>query len=512
MMEGLRSQPCGLLLLLVFLVLFSCQSPAPCDCEGESDSLRTLLIEESLVGLADDEATDTEINWIVENSVDRDLEDIREDGVLRALIVYSSTSYFLYKGEPMGFEYELLERLAEHLDLKLELVISTDLDTQFEVLNRGDVDLIAHGMTVTNQRKWEVDFTEYLYLTRQVLVQKMPDNYRNMKWGALQRHLKHDAIELINDTVSIRRNSAYFERMMSLSNEIGGTIYIDTLNSSLSTDEIIKMVTEGKIKYTIADENLAKINASYHPILNIDVPVSFSQRIAWVTRKKSPELRKAVNQWILRERKQTDYNVTYNKYFKNKKKFRRRIRSDFYSLNNKQISKYDDLIRRYANDINWDWRFLASQIYQESRFDPNAKSWVGAKGLMQVMPKTAKSLGIKNVNSPSQSIRGGTAYLKWLSESFSDIPDSLNRVKFMLAAYNCGYGHMKDAQRLAEHKKLNPTIWTDNVEQMVLALSSPENFNQPMIKYGYVRGAEPVNYVKEILERYEHYKQFIPLE
>ena len=230
---------------------------------------------------------DVVFNSIVENSVDRDFDEIKKDGVLRALVVYSSTSYFLYRGETLGFEYELLKLLAAHLDLKLELIISDDLDSEFEVLNRGDVDLIAHGMTITNQRKWEVDFTDYLYLTKQVLVQKNPDNYRKMSWGKLQKELILDPIELIDDTVSIRRNSAYYERLMSLSNEIGGTIVIDTLDGKLTTDEIIDMVADGRIKYTIADENLAKINAAYRPILNIEVPISFSQRIAWVTRKKS---------------------------------------------------------------------------------------------------------------------------------------------------------------------------------------------------------------------------------
>ena len=191
---------------------------------------------------------DAEFNSIVANSVDRDLDEIKKDGVLRALVVYSSTSYFLYRGETMGFEYELLKRLAKHLDLKLEVIISDDLDSEFEVLNRGDVDLIAHGMTITNQRKWEVDFTEYLYLTKQVLVQKNPDNYRNMSWGTLQKHIIHDAIELIDDTVSIRRNSAYYERLVSLANEIGGTIVIDTLDGQLTTGEIIDMVADGKIK------------------------------------------------------------------------------------------------------------------------------------------------------------------------------------------------------------------------------------------------------------------------
>ncbi len=384
-MEQRRNHQYHTILLLVLLVFTSCQSTVPCDCEASTDSLKNQIVAKSLLNLSDSEANETEVNWIVENSVDRDLEEIKKDGILRALMIYSSTSYFLYKGDPMGFEYELLEQLAAHLDLKLELVISTDLDTEFAVLNRGDVDLIAHGMTVTNERKWEVDFTEYLYLTRQVLVQKQPDNYLDIEWSALQKQLIHDPIELINDTVSILRNSAYSERMRSLSNEIGGTIYIDTLDSHLSTDEIIKMVIEGKVKYTIADENLAKINASYHPILKIDVPVSFSQRIAWVTRKKSPEFRKAVNEWILSERKQTNYNVTYNKYFKNKRNFPSRSSSDFYSLNNRQISEYDEIIKKYAKEIKWDWRLLASQIYQESRFDPKANSCAGAKGLMQMM-------------------------------------------------------------------------------------------------------------------------------
>jgi len=449
---------------------------------------------------------------IIENSVDRDLEAIKKDGVLKALVVYSSTSYFLYKGQAMGFEYELLKRLAEHLNLKLEIVVSTDLDSQFEVLNRGDVDLIAHGMAITNQRKGEVDFTEYLYLTKQVLVQKKPDNYRKISWGALQKQLIHDPIELIDDTVSIRRNSNYYERLISLSNEIGGNIVIDTLDSQLSTDEIIKMVANGEIRYTIADENLAKINASYNPILKIDVPVSFSQRIAWVTRKKSPSLHAVINKWIRAERKEATNYVIYNKYFKNKRNFKRRIKSDYYSLNNNQISKYDDLIKKYAKKINWDWRLLAAQVYQESKFDPGAKSWAGAKGLMQVMPATAESLGIKDISDPDESIRGGTDYLDHLYKRFADIPDPINRVIFSLASYNCGYSHIRDAQRLAKENDLDPTIWSEHVEKMVLALSLPKNFNKPFIKYGYVRGSEPVNYVKQIFERYDHYKQFISLE
>ncbi|WP_397446520.1 transglycosylase SLT domain-containing protein [Polaribacter sp. R77954] len=452
------------------------------------------------------------VNEIVANSSDRDLKDIKKDGILKALVVYSSTSYFLYKGQPMGFEYELLQRLAKHLNLKLEIVVSDNLDTQFEVLNRGDVDIIAHGMTITNQRKWEVDFTEHLFLTKQVLVQKKPDNYRTMSWSNLQKNVIDDPLDLIGDTVSIRKNSSYVERIISLANEIGGEIYIDTLDSKLSTGEIIDMVVEGSIKYTIADENLAKINASSNPILKIDVPISFSQRIAWVTRKKAENFRKVVNEWILSERQNLDYFVIYNKYFKNKRFFKRRIKSDYYSLKNNQISEYDDLIKEYTKKLGWDWRLLASQIYQESKFDPNAKSWAGAKGLMQIMPPTAEDLGITDVTDPVQSIRGGTTYLNQIYDRFTDIPNEIDRIKFTLASFNCGYGHVRDAQRLAAANQLNPLIWEDNVDKMLLALRFPKNYNKPIIKYGYVRGTEPFIYVEQIFDRFQHYKQFIDQE
>lgn len=446
------------------------------------------------------------------SSVDRDWDKIKEDGVLKALVVYSSTSYFLYRGEPMGFEYELLQKLSKDLGLKLEIIVSKNLDNEFEVLNRGDVDLIAHGMTVTKQRQWEVDFTEYLYLTKQVLVQKKPKNHHKLSWKQLDKALIHDPIELIDDTISIRKNSAYYERLQSLSNEIGGDIIIDTLSSSLSTGEIIHMVSDGKIKYTIADENLAKINASDRHNLDIRVPISFSQRISWVTRKNSVEFKELINDWITANRKTEIFNVIYNKYFKNKRTFKNRSRSDFYSLANNQISAYDKYIKSHAKELDWDWRLLASQVYQESKFDPQATSWTGAQGLMQLMPRTALSLNVKDPTIPEDNLRAGTTYLKQIYKQFEYIPDSINRIKFTMAAYNCGFGHISDAQRLAQANNLNPHVWQDNVDQMLLALQYPSNYKKDIIKHGYVRGNEPVGYVNQILERYDQYKQFISLE
>ena len=438
-----------------------------------------------------------------------DLEQIKASGTLRALTVYSGTSYFLYKGRPMGYEFELLERFAEYLDVDLEMIVVKNINELFEKLNNGEGDIIAHGLTITTDRKEEVSFSNHLYLTKQVLVQKKPDNWRGMSWTKLKKALVHDTIDLLGDTISIRSMTSYKERIYNLSDELGGTIHINLLSGELATDEIIEKVVNGDIKYTIADNNIASIMATYYPILDVKVLVSFSQRIAWATRHDSQNLLNATNNWLKQIKRKIDFNVIYNKYFKNKKYFRRRIKSNFYSLNNQQISPYDGLIKKHSKVLNWDWRLVASQVYQESKFDPRVSSWAKASGLMQLMPNKAKELGVTNRSDPEQSIKGGTKYLKRIWKNFEHIPDSIQRTKFAMASYNCGMGHVFDAQRLAEIEGLKKDVWDDHVETMVLKLSKPEYYNNPIVKYGYVRGLEPYNYVKQIFERYQHYVQFI---
>jgi len=442
-------------------------------------------------------------------TVDRDFDDIVKDGKLKVLTTYSGTSYFLYKGQPMGFEYELLTKFAKDMALEIELQIVGSIDSLFYYLNRGDVDLVAHGLTGTRDRKKYVSFTKPLYSSRQVLVQKMPEKWYEIHWKKIEDALLHDAIELMGDTVSVRANSSYHQRLINLAEEIGGEIYIDTLPGKLTTEEIIEMVADGKIKQTVADLNIASLLSSYYPILNIDVSVSTTQNMAWATRKTSPQLLAKINEWLVTYKKKTDYYVIYNKYYKNKKDFKRRVNSDFYSLKQNKISKYDELIKKEAGTIGWDWRLLASQVYQESQFNPSAVSWAGAVGLMQMMPATAQEFGVKWRSNPEQSLAGGVRYLNYLLERFEGVQDSVQRIKLTLASYNCGFGHVKDAQRLATKYQLNPDVWDDNVEKMILELRYPNNFNDPIIKHGYLRGDEPYTYVKQIFQRFEHYMQFI---
>ena len=440
---------------------------------------------------------------------EKDLGSILKEGKLRVSTTYSSTSYFLYRGETLGFEYEMLSRFAEYLGVELEIVVATDIDSLIPNLNAGKVDLMAHGLTITKNRQQQVTFSEPIYLTHQVLVQKKPENWRKMKLHEIDKYLIRDVIELEGKTVSVRAKTSYYERLKNLSEEIGASISVEKLDGTLTTDEIIEMVADGKIEYTIADENIASLLASSYPILDVNVPVGLSQRSAWATRKSSPKLLKELNTWLTDFKKEADYNVIYKKYYKNKRSFRKRTKSDYFSLNTNTISKYDDLIKMESEKLGWDWRLVSALIYQESQFEIHAKSWVGAGGLMQMMPATAKEMGVKNRFDPEDNLTGGTKYLKVLFDRFDTITDEEQRVKFTMASYNCGYGHVLDAQRLAKENGLDSLKWDDNVEDMIVALSAPKNYNKPFIKYGYVRGLEPFTYVKEIFERYANYQDFI---
>jgi len=485
--------------LLLILSISACNSP-----QQESDiKIENEVSIEKMIDLSIEDI------YINSPEIFRDLDEIKQSGVLRAITTNSSTSYFVYRGQVMGYEYELLNRLADHLKLELEIIVARDnLDLFVQLLN-GNADLIASGLTITTPREAFVNFTDYLVLSHQVLVQKKPDNWRSMKLHEIDNELILDAVELIGDTVSIRSNSSYMQRLQNLMEELGGDIYTDTLRSNMNNDEKFEMLVDGTIKYTFADNHIASINASYYPELHIKVPVSLSQRIAWATRKNSPELLAAVNDWLKIIKKTSDFNVLYQKYFTNTRDFRKRIDSEFYSLHDGKVSKYDDLIKKYADKLNWDWRLICSLIYQESQFNTEVKSWVDAQGLMQLMPATAKELGVKNSSDPEENIKGGTKYLRQLWERWDTIPDPVQRIKFTMASYNCGYYHVKDARSLTQKNQLNENLWDDNVELYILKLSDPKFFNDPIVEFGYVRGKEPFTYVQEIFKRYEHYKLFI---
>ena len=315
-----------------------------------------------------------------------------------------------------------LHRLAKSTGVDLEIVLAKNVDSVIPMLNRGDGDIIALGFTIMGKRKEEVSFTDPYLITHQSLVQKKPDNWRKISRDNIKKKLATDVVDLIGDTVSVRKNTSYYDRLSKLSNELGDTIYIDILPGEKTDEEIIKMVADGKIKYTVIDNNIAAINKSYYPDIDIDTEVSLSQRIAWAVRKNSPDLLVIMNEKLRSLKKTSTYNVIYNKYFKNRSQFNRRLGSEFYTESTGKISKYDDLVKKYTADLEWDWRLVKALIYQESKFQVDGKAWTGASGLMQLMPATAKSLGVTDVHDPEQNIKAGITFLKRMYKNWEEIP------------------------------------------------------------------------------------------
>ncbi|SMG24445.1 membrane-bound lytic murein transglycosylase F [Marivirga sericea] len=452
--------------------------------------------------------TDTQsqdLSYAIE-PVDFDFAKIKERGYLIAVVDNSATSYFIYKGQPMGYEFEMLNWLASDLDVELKIIKDNSISSALEKVNRGEADIAAFNLTVTKERKQFVDFTNPLYFVRQVLVQRKPENWREMKIHEIENELLRDPIQLTGKEIHVRKSSAFSTRLANLSDEIGGDIVIIEDSSSLEVETLVKMVADGEIEYTVADEDVAMLNATYHPILDVKTPISFSQQIAWALRSNADTLETKINAWLEDRQKETDYYVIYNKYFKNLKRSANRSYSEFSSVGGDKLSPFDEEIKATAEKIGWDWKLLAALIYQESKFDPNVKSWAGAVGLMQMMEPTAEEFGATNLYDPNQSLEAGGKYINWLQKSFKKhVADSVERQKYVLAAYNVGIGHMQDAIRLTKKYGGNPAKWDENVEKYLLLKSQKKYYTDPVVKYGYCRGEEPVNYVKEILERYDQY-------
>lgn len=447
------------------------------------------------------------VNFTKDPEVSLDLDAIQKRGYINALVDNNSVSYFIYKGEPMGYEYELLTRFARHLNVELKIKVTSGINRAMDQLNKGEGDIIAFPLTVTKERKKYVAFSRPHFNSHQVLVQRKPDNWRLMTRDEINESVIRNPVELIGKDVYVLPGSSFESRLKHLSEEIGGDVVIRVDTNSSESESLIRKVARGEIDLTIADNMMARVNAFYYPDLDINTPISMAQQVAWATRKNSPRLLQAINEWLGQIKKEPTFMVIYNRYFRSPRTSLVRMTSEYSSMGGNRLSPFDSLIRQGADTLGWDWRLLASLIYQESRFLPKGESWAGARGLMQLMPRTAKEFGAFNLDDPVQSIHAGVGYLKYLDRYWSrTIHDPDERLKFILASYNVGLSHVVDAQRLTGKYGGDPNIWFDNVEVYLSRKSDPEMYEDPVVTAGYCKCEEPINYVRDILQRYEVYK------
>ena len=199
----------------------------------------------------------------------------------------------------------------------------------------------------------------------------------------------------------------------------------------------------------------------------------------------------------------------YAKYFLNSKNQHFRSTSAYSSLGGNRISLYDDLIQEHAKTLGWDWRLLAAIVYKESRFDTTAVSYAGAQGLLQLMPVTLERFGVTNPNDPVESLRGGVKFLLYLDKFWMKrVPKTNERIKFILASYNIGQGHVEDAWRLTLKHGKNSQNWRE-VSYYLNLKSDPTYYRDPVVKSGYAKGHIAVNYVRDVLGLFQSYKALV---
>lgn len=421
-----------------------------------------------------------------------DLDQIIEDKELIVLTINSYASYFNYREVPMGFQYELAQGFAKSLGVELKVkVLNSEVELVNALLN-GEGDLIAYNLPITNERKKDLIYCGEENVSHQVLVQRYGKN-------GLE-----DVTQLVGKEIYVMPGK-YEERLENLNHELGGGIIINEVSSdSINNEDLIEMVAEGKIDYTVTNNELARINKTYYPNLDITMEISFDQRSAWAVRKTSPKLAEAADKWHRENINSAEFEASARRYFELNK---HTPQGSILSLKDGRISHYDDLFRKYAPQINWDWRLLAALVYTESNFNPSAVSWAGAKGLMQLMPRTARVYGVPAgmESDPEQSIKGGVKYIAELQKIFSKVKTDNDRIKFVLASYNSGIGHVFDAMALAEKYGKDKYLWDGNVAVYMLLKNKEEYYKDPVCKNGYFRGTETYNFVRDVMTRADVY-------
>ena len=419
---------------------------------------------------------------------------------LSVITLYSSSTYFIYKGEPMGYEYELAKSFADEHELILNVKIADNASRLVEMLQSGEGDIIAYQLPITTPMKQEVLFCGKEQVSPLALVQ------RSNRGDTLLQNIT----ELLGKEVYVKNNTRQYERLVNLDRELGGGILIrDIEKDTVSTEDLIEMVSNGIIPYTVADRAIAQLNKTYFQNINYDLEVSFPQRSSWAVRKNDEYLAQAIDQWAQKYQENESYKSIHKRYFERSKhvELDNFHGNDF--LGNGQISPFDSLFRHYGAEVGIDWRLLAAVAFEESMFTPTAVAWTGAEGLMGIMPKTAEYMGLEphDRRTAEGSIRTGAIYLNRMRRMFPTVEDDEQRIKFALGAYNAGIGHILDARALTERYGKNKNYWDNNVEEYVRLKSLPEYHNDPVVKHGYLRGSETYNYVRSITDRWERYKQ-----
>ena len=409
---------------------------------------------------------------------------------LRFGMLNHGASYYLYRGKEVGFQYDMAALLAARLGMRLEVVVPRRGTDLLQLLADGSVDIAPISGMSNNPN---ATASEPFIYTDHVLVQPVGE----APIGQLQ--------QLAGKTLTVRAGSSYFSLLKALEPEVH--MHVVTGADDQDTEELIDAVGQHKLPYTVSGTLLLGTELAYRKDVQGTFVFTHRQPMMYGVRRDAPQLLQQINQVIKTEFGGADYTAIYTRYFADKTSTRRHAPPH----DAQALSPYDDLARTLGRQYGIDWRLIVAQMYHESRFEPQARGWEGAVGLLQVLPETAERLGITaNLEDPETNLRAGVQTLAGILSALEPGLDPRQRVRFALAGYTLGLGHLLDARRLARERGLDPNRWSGHVEQ-AFALLEKAKF-AARTRHGYCRGKDAVNYVNQVQSQYEDYASIMPLE
>lgn len=403
---------------------------------------------------------------------------------LKVGILHGPTSYYVGIDGPTGFELELSQALADKLEVKLQLYPSYHLDELLQKLETGQVDYIAGGLTQTELRKSKYRASPAYRWINEVLVFK-------------QGNVWPRTLDELTDQVIVVKDSSHAETLRQLSLDNPDLQWQQ--HPTLDADEILQQVVDGNIAYTLTDSNQLALNRRFYPNLSIAFTVRDNLPVSWLLADNQDDSLYAVLIEFFGSMYQSGELIALeDRYFGHVQLFDYVDTLAYIDAIEQNLPSYKDWFMQYAGEL--DWRLLAALSYQESHWDPKAKSPTGVRGLMMLTLPTAQQMGVSSRLDPEQSIRGGSRYLHRLVSRIPERISMPDRLWFALASYNVGWGHVEDARILTQRQGADPDKWLD-VKQR-LPLLRQKSFYKTT-KYGYARGDEAVTYVENIRRYYD---------
>jgi membrane-bound lytic murein transglycosylase F len=416
------------------------------------------------------------------------LERVKEEGVLRVVTRNSPSTYFQDRNGETGFEYELLKRFADELDVELKVEVANSLADLFARLNAIDGPVLAApGLSISRARAAEVQLSRpYLQVVPQVIYRQGTERPRRTR-------------ELAGRQILVLRDSRHAELLAEMQSLLPALTYEES--DAVEVADLLRMVDEGETDLTVVDSNELAMNQVYLSQIRVGFDLGEPLGLRWaVAGGEDRSLLELIDPFLAKAEESGLVERLYERYYGHLDVLGFVGANTFAKHLQQRLPRYEDYFHQAAAEYRVDWRLLAAIGYQESHWRPNAVSKTGVRGLMMLTQNTAKAMGVANRLDPRQSIEGGA---KYFAKVYHGLPESIvepDRTWFALAAYNVGGGHLEDARRLTQAEGLNPNKWLD-VKTILPRLAQKKWYTKT--RYGYARGGEPVHYVANVRRYYD---------